>query len=86
MAHLMAWKRLTPRQPNRAIAGSPSGKRARRMIDIFTVIVPHALMALAVWRLLPRDDLDQDPHLPVKADLFRQKRPRQAEQPSPPHA
>ncbi len=43
------------------------------MIDIFTVIVPHALMALAVWRLLARDDLDQDPHLPVKAEGFRQK-------------
>ncbi len=43
------------------------------MIDIFTVIVPHALMALAVWRLLARDDLDQDPHLPAKAERFRRK-------------
>jgi hypothetical protein len=34
------------------------------MIDIFTVVVPHALMALAVWRLLHRDDLDNDPALP----------------------
>ncbi|WP_295530811.1 hypothetical protein [Novosphingobium sp. Chol11] len=53
------------------------------MIDIFTVIVPHALMALAIWRLLPRDDLDQDPHLPVKADMFRQKRPLKAERAHP---
>ena len=28
------------------------------MIDIFTVVVPHALMAIAVWRLIHRDDLD----------------------------
>ncbi|MCW1382021.1 hypothetical protein OLX02_04225 [Novosphingobium sp. KCTC 2891] len=34
------------------------------MIDIFTVLLPHALMALAVWRLLQRDDLDEDPALP----------------------
>jgi hypothetical protein len=67
---LMAREGLTPRQPDRAIAGSSSGKIARRMIDIFTVLVPHALMALAVWRLLARDDLDQDPHLPAKAEGF----------------
>jgi hypothetical protein len=34
------------------------------MIDIFTVVVPHVLMAIAVWRLLTRDDLDHDPILP----------------------
>lgn len=34
------------------------------MIDIITVVVPHMLMAIAVWRLLHRDDLDQDPILP----------------------
>jgi hypothetical protein len=28
------------------------------MIDIFTVVVPHALMAIAVWRLIRCDDLD----------------------------
>ena len=33
------------------------------MIDIFTVVVPHALMAIAVWRLIHREDLDQDPIL-----------------------
>ena len=54
------------------------------MIDIFTVMLPHVLMALAVWRLLARDDLDQDPHLPVKADLFRAIRAKQkAPSPSP---
>lgn len=34
------------------------------MIDIFTVVVPHVLMAIAIWRLLGRDDLDNDPILP----------------------
>jgi hypothetical protein len=35
------------------------------MIDIFTVVVPHALMAIAIWRLIHRDDLNSDPLLPV---------------------
>ena len=30
------------------------------MIDIFTVVLPHVLMAIAIWRLLHRDDLDHD--------------------------
>lgn len=34
------------------------------MIDIITVIVPHLLMGIAVWRLLHRDELDNDPILP----------------------
>ncbi len=34
------------------------------MIDIFTVVMPHVLMAIAVWRLLGRDELDNDPILP----------------------
>ncbi len=34
------------------------------MIDNFTVLLPHILMALAVWRLLHRADLDSDPALP----------------------
>ncbi|MBX9886115.1 MAG: hypothetical protein K2X68_14215 [Novosphingobium sp.] len=34
------------------------------MIDIFTVVVPHVLMAIAVWRLLHNDALDHDPILP----------------------
>lgn len=36
------------------------------MIDIFTVIVPHVLMAIAIWRLIHRDDLDDDPALPQR--------------------
>ena len=31
------------------------------MIDKFTLLLPHLLMALMVWRLLRRDDLDIDP-------------------------
>jgi len=45
--------------------GGPKGDSGHaRMIDIITVVVPHMLMAIAVWRLLHRDDLDQDPILP----------------------
>lgn len=31
------------------------------MVDIFTLALTHGLMAVAVWRLLWRDDLGQDP-------------------------
>jgi hypothetical protein len=31
------------------------------MIDIFSLVVSHGLMAIAAWRLLLRDDLDADP-------------------------
>lgn len=34
------------------------------MIDIFTVVMPHVLMAIAAWRLLHTDELDNDPILP----------------------
>ena len=45
------------------------------MIDIFTVVLPHVLMAIAVWRLISRDDLDFDPILPGTAEaLARLKR------------
>ena len=30
------------------------------MIDNFSIILTHALMALALWRLLYRDDLDHE--------------------------
>ena len=33
------------------------------MIDIFTVVVPHVLMAIAIWRLIHRDDIAHDPIL-----------------------
>lgn len=44
------------------------------MIDIFTVVVPHALMAIAVWRLLLRDDLDDDPILPGRKSGFARRK------------
>ncbi|MGZ3235589.1 MAG: hypothetical protein ACXU7O_12910 [Croceibacterium sp.] len=31
------------------------------MIDILTLALTHGLMAIALWRLLSRDDLGQDP-------------------------
>lgn len=31
------------------------------MIDKITILVPHLLMVIAIWRLLLRDDLDRDP-------------------------
>ena len=30
------------------------------MIDYFTIALTHGLMAIALWRLLWRDDLDRD--------------------------
>ena len=30
------------------------------MVDILTLALTHALMAIALWRLLWRDDLDND--------------------------
>lgn len=31
------------------------------MVDIATLALTHGLMAIALWRLLWRDDLDSDP-------------------------
>lgn len=31
------------------------------MIDNFALVVTHAVLALALWRLVRRDDLDRDP-------------------------
>ena len=44
------------------------------MIDKFTIFLPHVLMAIAVWRLLHRDDLDDDPSLPSRKVPFRKRR------------
>lgn len=44
------------------------------MIDKFTIFLPHILMAIAVWRLLHRDDLDDDPSLPSRKAPFRNPR------------
>lgn len=35
------------------------------MIDILTLALTHGLMAIALWRLLGRDDLDVDPGVEV---------------------
>jgi hypothetical protein len=48
------------------------------MIDKFTIFLPHILMAIAVWRLLHRDDLDDDPSLPSRKVPFRKPRPEAA--------
>ncbi len=34
------------------------------MIDKITIFVPHILMALMIWKLIHRADLDDDPALP----------------------
>lgn len=34
------------------------------MIDLVALAVPHFVMAVAVWRLTRRPDLDDDPALP----------------------
>lgn len=31
------------------------------MIDLFAILLSHGLLALAVWRLTQRDDLNEDP-------------------------
>jgi hypothetical protein len=33
------------------------------MVDIFALVLTHALLALAALRLVTRDDLDKDPEL-----------------------
>ena len=30
------------------------------MVDIFALSVPHAMLLIAIWRLLQRDDLDRE--------------------------
>ncbi|MEQ1541155.1 MAG: hypothetical protein HOO94_03700 [Novosphingobium sp.] len=53
MPLFLAAQGLTPRQPR-------SGKRLD-MVDIFALSLTHALMLLAVWRMLQRGDLDAEP-------------------------
>jgi hypothetical protein len=48
------------------------------MIDIITVVVPHMLMAIAVWRLLHRDNLDNDPILPGRERGMMGRKGKQA--------
>lgn len=49
------------------------------MIDKFTIFLPHLLMALVIWRVLQRPDLDDDPSLPNRRTPFREKRAEAAE-------
>ena len=49
------------------------------MIDKFTIFLPHLLMALVIWRVLQRADLDDDPSLPSRKAPFRQPRENPAE-------
>ncbi|MDE2560854.1 MAG: hypothetical protein KGL48_01280 [Sphingomonadales bacterium] len=46
------------------------------MIDKFTILVPHVLMAIAIWRLLARQDLDHDPNFPDPEPIQPPKRRR----------
>lgn len=49
------------------------------MIDYFAIGLTHALLALAIWRLLARADLDSDgdaAEKPVKPWLKGRKRPQ----------
>ncbi len=36
------------------------------MIDLLALAIPHFVMAVAVWRLVRRADLDDDPALPKR--------------------
>jgi hypothetical protein len=47
------------------------------LVDILTLALTHGLMAIALWRLLWRDDLDRDP-----ADLVARPRPWRREPPA----
>jgi hypothetical protein len=47
------------------------------MIDKFTLFLPHLLMAIAIWRLLHRADLNDDPSLPSRKAHLRPKRESQ---------
>jgi hypothetical protein len=72
----MAQQALTRYQPDQSQTGhSETGDFHRApMIDLFALAVPHFVMAIAVWRLVSRPDLDDDPALP--------RDPSQAQRPS----
>lgn len=57
------------------------------MIDYFAIALTHGLLALAVWRLLQRDDLDSEgeaPAKPVKPWLKDRKGTREQPPKQPP--
>ena len=59
---------LTARQPSRAKGCISLGRDTAELVDIATLLLTHGLMALALWRLLPRPELDVEdaraPHRP----------------------
>jgi hypothetical protein len=46
------------------------------MIDKITIFLPHVLMALMIWKLVHRADLDDDPALPNRRQPLMGRRPR----------
>ncbi|MEM1132674.1 MAG: hypothetical protein AAGH53_07045 [Pseudomonadota bacterium] len=49
------------------------------MVDTFSILLTHALLALAGWRIIHRDDLDQEdpPERDAKPAGFDLRRNRQ---------
>ena len=43
------------------------------MIDNFALALTHFLLAVALWRVLLRDDLDRDPDDPVERPRIAQR-------------
>jgi hypothetical protein len=66
MPIIRAREGLTARQPRSA--------KHRSMIDKITILIPHLLMVVAIWRLLLRDDLDRDPLADPLAPQLLKKR------------
>ncbi len=63
----MAQQALTGYQPDLVQMGVTEGNPYHpRMIDLIALSIPHFVLALAVWRLVSRADLDDDPALPRK--------------------
>ena len=70
MAQLLGEQGLTRRQPGAAKPpqcecgdANPGAARSGKagMIDLFALVLIHALLALAAWRLVRRNDLDAQP-------------------------
>jgi hypothetical protein len=67
MANSFARQGLMQRQP---IHASRFG-----MVDYFAILITHGVMAFALWRLLQRDDLDQEDS-ETKPRPFGKRKPR----------
>ena len=50
--------------------GAAGRAQERALVDILTLALTHGLMAIAVWRLLWREDLGRDPD-----DTYAPRRP-----------